>query len=409
MSSESNIGHIIFNQMSENKYSSLIPTEGEFYVTPDYINLPLLTSMWFDHIVNDISWLRSDTFAWQSGDVYTAVYNHLINDYNNGTSATDTINGTEVWYRRAEDGHKIVFVTNTPAHQDGAVEAIYNSTGVAWYYILDTTNHRFKLPRTKFGFTGLRNNVGNYVAPGLPNITGGSSGWLLNGGGREANGVFAGNRYITDSVSGLVANPNWNIIGGGGEAYRDLNFNASYSNSIYGNSNTVQPPATQMYLYFYAGNFTNSAIEQTAGINAELLNQCRAALEEFNNIKTPNYYFYRWEGLSSISSVQEHRVSFTNKRGNPIYISISGDNNPTSDSAWLGISLYKDGVKLGYQIAESRGASWNIPFCLNYMDTNVIKGTTYGYTIKLYDGGNGTINLQESGTTQAPKISIFEL
>ena len=63
MSSESNINHIIFNQMSENKYSSLIPTEGEFYVTPDYINLPLLTSMWFDHIVNDISWLRSDTFA----------------------------------------------------------------------------------------------------------------------------------------------------------------------------------------------------------------------------------------------------------------------------------------------------------------------------------------------------------
>ena len=43
------------------------------------------------------------------------------------------------------------------------------------------------------------------------------------------------------------------------------------------------------------------------------------------------------------------------------------------------------------------------------MDTNVIKGTTYRYIIKLYDGGNGTINLQETGTTQAPKISIFEL
>ena len=163
------------------------------------------------------------------------------------------------------------------------------------------------------------------------------------------------------------------------------------------------------YLYFYVGNYTKAAIEQTAFINAELLNQCRAALDEFNNIKTPNYYFYRWEGLSSISSVQEHRVSFTNKRGNPIYISISGDNNPLSDTAWLGISLYKDGVKLGYQIADSQGVSWNIPFCLNYMDTNVIKGTTYEYTIKLYDGGKGTINLQESGTTQAPKISIFEL
>lgn len=265
MSSESNIGHIIFNQMSENKYSSLIPTEGEFYVTPDYIDLPILTSMWFDHIVNDISWLRADTFAWQSGDVYTAVYNHLVNDISGKTAVSENVGGVTISYYLADDGHKITT-------DETSVANIYAATGVAWYYILDTTNHRFKLPRTKFGFTGLRNNVGNYVAPGLPNITGGSSGWLLNGGGREANGVFAGNRYITDSVSGLVANPNWNIIGGGGEAYRDLNFNASYSNSIYGNSNTVQPPATQMYLYFYVGNFNQDSIIQTAGLNAELFN-----------------------------------------------------------------------------------------------------------------------------------------
>ena len=165
MSSESNIGHIIFNQMSENKYSSLIPTEGEFYVTPDYINLPLLTSMWFDHIVNDISWLRSDTFAWQSGDVYTAVYNHLVNDISGKTAVSENVGGVTISYYLADDGHKITT-------DETSVANIYAATGVAWYYILDTTNHRFKLPRTKFGFTGLRNNVGNYVAPGLPNITG---------------------------------------------------------------------------------------------------------------------------------------------------------------------------------------------------------------------------------------------
>lgn len=402
MSSESNIGHIIFNQMSENKYSSLIPTEGEFYVTPDYINLPLLTSMWFDHIVNDISWLRADTFAWQSGDVYTAVYEHLVNDISGKTAVSENVGGVTISYYLADDGHKITT-------DETSVANIYTATGVAWYYILDTTNHRFKLPRTKFGFTGLRNNVGNYVAPGLPNITGNIR--VVNDYNFDNTGV---NNVIKGSfkvdtfpaTTGATINQNTTVTNDG---IWNVSFNASRSNPIYGASSTVQPPATQMYLYFYAGNFTNSAIEQTAFINAELLNQCRAALEEFNNIKTPNYYFYRWEGLSSISSVQEHRVSFTNKRGNPIYISISGDNNPTSDSAWLGISLYKDGVKLGYQIAESHGASWNIPFCLNYMDTNVIKGTTYGYTIKLYDGGSGTINLQEGGVTQAPKISIFEL
>ena len=400
MSSESNIGHIIFNQMSENKYSSLIPTEGEFYVTPDYIDLPILTSMWFEHIVNDISWLRADTFSWQSGDVYTAVYNHLVNDWQTGTIQTENLAGRTFSVMVAKDGHKL-FSTNSTGEQ--LATDLFNETGVAWYYILDTTNHRFKLPRTKFGFTGLRNNVGNYVAPGLPNITGSWTSQYNISLDNNSNCIGAiASTYSTGQgkYGGSNASSDWGY---------GFNFDASHSNSIYGSSTTVQPPATQMYLYFYAGNFTNSAIEQTAFINAELLNQCRAALEEFNNIKTPNYYFYRWEGLSSISSVQEHRVSFTNKRGNPIYISISGDNNPTSDSAWLGISLYKDGVRLGYQIAESHGASWNIPFCLNYMDTNVIKGTTYRYTIKLYDGGNGTINLQETDTTQAPKISIFEL
>ena len=31
--------------------------------------------------------------------------------------------------------------------QETAVAAIYAESGVAWYYILDTTNTRFKLPR----------------------------------------------------------------------------------------------------------------------------------------------------------------------------------------------------------------------------------------------------------------------
>lgn len=389
MSSESNINKLTFNQLSENKYSSLIPVEGEFYVTPDYINLPLLTSMWFDHIVNDISWLRSDTFAWQSGDVYTAVYNHLVNDISGKTAISENVGGVTISYYLADDGHKITT-------DETSVANIYTATGVAWYYILDTTNHRFKLPRTKFGFTGLRSSVGKYVPESLPNITGAMTpnGAYTGLRGTNASGAFG----ILNGVNGLAGESLNNTKG--------FDFDASRSSSTYQDNAPVQERATQMYLYFYVGNFTNSAIEQTAGINAELLNQCKQLIEEY---KTPNYYFYRWEGLSSISSVQEHGVSFTNKRGNPIYISISGDNNPLSDTAWLGIGLYKDGVRLGYQIAESHGASWNIPFCLNYMDTNVIKGTTYRYTIKLYDGGNGTINLQESDTSQAPKISIFEL
>lgn len=51
----------------------------------------LLDFKWTDHILNEMSWLRADTFSWQSGDVYTSVYNLLLAEYQNGTDFTDGI------------------------------------------------------------------------------------------------------------------------------------------------------------------------------------------------------------------------------------------------------------------------------------------------------------------------------
>ena len=279
----------------------------------------ILDFKWSDHILNDVQWLRADTFSWQSGSVYEAAYNHLVDDiedssyiymsgnnfyrsktddvsgasypyawkrssdnlmlYSNtltpdpqtdmvnsssdGTGAsmyidafgyttqTETIAGTTIQYILADDGHKICV-----ASEESNVVSIYNATGVAWYYIIDITNQRFKLPRTKFGFTGLRDTVGNYVETGLPNITGS----FYSGAKVEyAYGAFSiGDNKYNGNTSGSTNNY--------------VMFDASKSNSIYGNSTTVQPPATQMYLYFYVGNFTQTALENTAGLNAELFN-----------------------------------------------------------------------------------------------------------------------------------------
>ena len=218
--------------------------------------MPLLSFMWADHQLNDISWLRADTFSWQAGSVYQAVYQHLSGDIDGKTLQSETIGDTTIQFYLADDGHKVC-----PASEESNVSAIYNSTGVAWYYILDTANQRFKLPRTKWGFTGLRGTVGGYVEAGLPNITGyfnlqndkftGQSGAFTNGTSsiRYTNGIKPGDT----GVSGV-------------------NFSAKNSNSIYGASNTVQPKATEMYLYFYVGNFTQTALENTAGLNAEMFN-----------------------------------------------------------------------------------------------------------------------------------------
>ena len=144
---------------------------------------------------------------------------------------TETIGATTISYYTAPDGHKIIL-----PDQETNADAIYTATGIAWYYILDTANQRFKLPRTKFAFTGVRDTVGNYVAPGLPNITGNFGAHNYN----TTSGAFAmtGGNHYADT---------------GGSALGQGSFDASRSSAIYGNSSTVQAPATQMYLYFYMG------------------------------------------------------------------------------------------------------------------------------------------------------------
>ncbi len=214
---------------------------------------------WADHRLDDMSWLRADTFSWHSGDVYVVAYEHLLDDLTNATARglADTINGYTVFYDLAPDGHKII----NAAYPDNitAAENIYNSTGVAWYYILDTANKQFKLPRTKWGFVGLRGSLAAYIAAGVPNIT-----------GSVTRNIYSGTPTATGSfVQGGTSDTNIRNDGSG-EPAGTLSFDASLSSSVYGNSNTVQPPATQMYLYFYVGNFEKEALKQTAGLNAEM-------------------------------------------------------------------------------------------------------------------------------------------
>lgn len=226
----------------------------------------LFDHKWADHICNDAQWLRADTFSWQSGSVYEVAYQHLCDDIVGKTGISDTIAGITVWYLLADDGHKIC-----GENQESAVQQIYEATGVAWYYILDQTNHRFKLPRTKFGFTGIRSGVGGFVNAGLPNIsvTGAQPNIVVQSGAGTGSGAL--NTTGDTDIS----------YTGGGSAHtwlraRTLNLAISYSNSIYGNSDTVQPKATEMYLYFYVGNFTQTALENTAGLNTEMFNDLNA-------------------------------------------------------------------------------------------------------------------------------------
>lgn len=286
-------------------------------------NVPLFFHTWFDFKPVNIGWVNASNYSWLYGSMYQVAYQTLVDQYtptgtfvadtsyyncefsdgqvvittvpsNSGTlqqlkdwcdansytynaaasidelecyktvsSSSETVAGTTITYYRTFNDMKIV-VGDT---QIANAESIYNSTGVAWYYILDTVNQRFKLPRTKFAETGLRDTVGNYVAAGLPNITGD----LNNNKDRNVFNEISSGCFRRD---GETMNT-WATVDTGSSATGNhtITFDASKSNSIYGNSTTVQPSATQMYLYFYMGNFTQTAIENTAGLNASLFNE----------------------------------------------------------------------------------------------------------------------------------------
>lgn len=79
--------------------------------------------------------------------------------------------------------------------------------------------------------------VGQEIEAGLPNITGTLSSAYAPAFSINSNGCF------TNTQSGSGANGPNNGNGGGNSSAYSIPFDASKSNSIYGNSSTVQPPA----------------------------------------------------------------------------------------------------------------------------------------------------------------------
>ena len=258
-----------------------------------------------DHLLNDIQWLRADTFSWQSGDVYKTAYNHLKDEFDAYWADKDpevvsnwfheTIGSYTIWYTLAADGHKIVL----PDHETTA-KNIYDESGIAWYYILDKTNKRFKLPRRKDHGTIIErwsdsNNWYRVYADGWC-----EQGGYVRNGGNTTGVVYTINLlkpykdvYYFINMWGGVGDSGWQYAGGvgygtAGSGYNTRpNYNTTSSFTYFNSTGVNGTPIfweakgyvsnvidynENKYLYFYVGAFTQSAIQETAGITVEVLN-----------------------------------------------------------------------------------------------------------------------------------------
>lgn len=327
---------------------------GNTLVAGATFNPTLLDFKWADHILNDVSWLRADTFSWQPGNVYVAVQNFLEENYtpkmlycwgsantefvyskkrvpevgdilydsagvpmtptrtvvqfygenvidysysdSGGTHEfmtqryaegnveqleTETIAGITISYCRGANDLKIV-----PASQESNVQAIYNAIGVAWYYILDATNKRFKLPRSKHN---------RYAA---------TLGVVGNG---DALGLFANNAEDrvaaasnTNTICAYPVNTSraagYAYTGSAGFAQKQIGVTTDPTKSGI-IAQQEQDTDQYKYLYFYVGNFTPTAVQQTAGLNAEMFNNKVDVGHEVIAFQAPtaanNYTWYR--------------------------------------------------------------------------------------------------------------------
>lgn len=204
--------------------------------------LPLFYHAWQDHKLTDASYVRADTFSWQDGGVYYTAYNELVAEKNATASlSTETIAGIQITYYRTPRNYKIVL-----ADQADYVAQIYEKTGAAWYYILDTENNRFKLPRNSRYESGTNTeNAGDFGAESAPNITG-ELFWGAN------TGITSTQNTPTGAFYGKTKKTFWPSTAEK-ECYT-AGFDASRSSSTYQDGAKINPEHITQYLYFYVGN-----------------------------------------------------------------------------------------------------------------------------------------------------------
>lgn len=147
-------------------------------------------------------------------------------------------------YRLAPNRHMIVDVL----YKDN-VDALFEATGVAWFYIWDNANEQFYLPRSLWfdQYTDNPEKVNKYNEAGLPNISTDN----------KYVSVASSNQILGTTSSGCLKTMSVGTVssGGGGSCpLFGILIDASLSNPIFGKSTTVQPPSSNKLLYFVVGN-----------------------------------------------------------------------------------------------------------------------------------------------------------
>ena len=232
---------------------------------------PLLSFDWYDHKLNDIRFLRADTFSWQYGVTYSAVYNLLLEalgtkvqmycwsnadgsawfwTLSETPQAGDKLYGWGDEYVTCDVGtvnnvvdNNTIYLTTVLNPNDGSVVTL--NTNFTRNSSKDKQSYTCHFERFN-GITVYVNQRPNGLRIAMPN----QEQAILN----LYNTTGVAWYYILDTTNQRFKLPRMKYLA------------ADVANAV------TPQTLDNMYLYFYVGEYSQTAIEQTAGLNAELFN-----------------------------------------------------------------------------------------------------------------------------------------
>ena len=176
---------------------------------------------------------------------YPDFYAKCLEEQNSATATEVTLGDSTITMYVASNGHQYYDIANKDV-----VDTFFGTMGTAWFYGVDTENERIFLPRNNYfeQATGDVLEVGKSVEAGLPNITGsvGINKTDANPQWSPESGVGALNKRASTGTTTAGGTTQINGV--------VVTFDASLSNPIYSNSDTVQPNAVKKLLYICVGN-----------------------------------------------------------------------------------------------------------------------------------------------------------
>lgn len=231
---------------------SNIPNNGYNFVTnPEYIgdsskpwsivsteksNLPMGTIVTYESPSNDFGLEPLNSPEYPTGKLLQDVSNTYPNFWTFCLNKKNlAINGDTTYSR----------YNHTQAEYDAELTA----KGFCGWYVIDEVNNTIRLPY--YGAAFLQGFTSGDVdkQAGLPNITGSS---------QAQDGYVRTSHLNSGAIGPLIRSSGSSRTGDGGQTAAYFEFNASWSNPIYGRSSTVQPNAIGIYYYIVVATVATS-------------------------------------------------------------------------------------------------------------------------------------------------------